>query len=182
MAGLHLSASPQRALLDAMAARLDVPRIPVPDSLVPALRSTNPDLLSSRRFTPSPYLLADYLAEADGGTPAEYIVIGLAGHGLASRAFHYYLLLDGLMLFVQLQWGSAYGDPAQERNHLIRCLDEIDRIVSRRDRIGSGRQLRIVVSFLGGARAEYFEGERLLKSAKAPGNVLVEALGWLRTD
>lgn len=40
----------------------------------------------------------------------DYLLMGFDGHGLASRAMHYYLVQGPLALFLQLSWGHAFED------------------------------------------------------------------------
>lgn len=56
-----------------------------------------------------------YVVEAATANPDDYLLLGQAGHGMQSYALHYYLVEASLALFLQLEWGGAYGNHDAER-------------------------------------------------------------------
>lgn len=67
----------------------------------------------TRADTSSLYDLGWFVREV-GATPVQdYVLFGQAGHGLNSRAMHYYLVRGRLALFLQLAWNGAYENHAE---------------------------------------------------------------------
>ena len=97
---------------------------PVPLHLAALLQPVGSDVFSTRPLEETPYNLGHYLDEfeADPGLPP-YAVVGFDGHGINSWAAHYYLVSDGLALFIQLPWGGAYLDPEPARAEIAELFD-----------------------------------------------------------
>jgi hypothetical protein len=105
---------------------------PVPADLAAAMLARGPIMLSTRSLEDSPYHLGPFLAEvaAQPDMPA-YAVAGFAGHGLNSWAAHYYLVTEGLALFIQLPWGGAYLDAERARAEIADQFDWAAKLQSR---------------------------------------------------
>lgn len=76
----------------------------------PHVFSTRPDLPAS------PYNVELFIGElARGKGPSDYAVVGMAGHGFNSWALHYFRVMPGLALLIQIEWGGAYTDQELSR-------------------------------------------------------------------
>ncbi|MCW1838989.1 hypothetical protein [Prosthecomicrobium hirschii] len=87
---------------------------PLPDALAARLvrDADETTVFSTRADLPaSPYQIEVYTRElARGRAPSDYALIGFAGHGINSWAAHYYRVMPGLALLIQIEWGGAYTD------------------------------------------------------------------------
>ena len=101
-----------------------LPFPPVPLHLASLLRPDGSNVFSTRPLQETPYNLSHFLDEfeADPELPP-YAVVGFDGHGFNSWAAHYYLVNDGLALFIQLPWGGAYLDPEPARAEIAELFD-----------------------------------------------------------
>lgn len=59
-------------------------------------------LFGTDSHKPSPRSITTFVAEALANKTDDYVLIGTAGHGTVSKAFHYYVVTDHLALFIQL--------------------------------------------------------------------------------
>ena len=133
------------------AALLQVP--PVPVHLAVALKPEGPTLLATRALQETPYDMDHYLLEfeANPGLPA-YAVVGFDGHGINSWAVHYYLVDDGLALFMQLPWGGVYLDAEPARAEIADMFDWAARLQAKvslaheQRRIAVGQRLQVAAS------------------------------------
>lgn len=87
------------------------------------LRSDGEFLFATRAIETPPYTLDIYLDEAlAGAAPVPYTLFGFDGGGLASSALHYFLVEDGLAVFIQIGWGGAYTDVDDARGMIERAF------------------------------------------------------------
>jgi hypothetical protein len=141
-------ATPQ-ALFDAESLR----HPPVPAGMAALLQPAGPVVFTTRPLQESPYDLDHYLLEfeADPALP-DYAVVGFDGHGINSWAAHYYVVCDGLALFIQLPWGGAYLKPEPARAEIADLFDWAALLQSKmalaqqRQLIPGHRRLQVVAS------------------------------------
>ncbi len=94
--------------------KLPFPPMPVP--LVTLLRQEGAAVFSTKMLNTSPYEFGHYLKEFESDSAiAPYALVGFAGHGINSWAVHFYIVHEGLALFIQLPWGGAYLEPEPAR-------------------------------------------------------------------
>lgn len=100
----------------ALFAQEQLPFPPIPASLSARLAQREACVYATRALAESPYDLDAFVAEVEGNPAVkEYAVVGFDGHGINSWAAHYYLVSDGLALFIQQPWGGAYLDADEAR-------------------------------------------------------------------
>jgi hypothetical protein len=126
---------------------------PVPSQLAALLRRADSTVFATRRLMHMPYDLGHYLEEFSADPDlSPYAVIGFDGHGINSWAAHYYLVNEGLALFIQLPWGGAYLDPEPARAGIAELFDWAAmlqskmRLASRQQLIPRGRRLQVAAS------------------------------------
>ena len=56
----------------------------------------------------------------------DYLITGIDGHGIASQAFHYYIVNGPLAIFLQLSWGNPLVDQEQARQKIEGALAFVD--------------------------------------------------------
>lgn len=89
--------------------KLPFPQLEKP--MLAAIVEIQPGLFSTRKDLPySPYDLEAYVAEFLSHPLEPYVLVGLAGHGISSRAMHYYTVSEHLAIFAQLSYGNAFSD------------------------------------------------------------------------
>lgn len=126
---------------------------PVPAHLAASLEQRRGEVFSTRELAQSPYALPVFVSEVveQADTP-DYAVVAFDGHGVNSRAVHYYLVCGPLALFIQLPWGGAYTGTDAARAEIERMFDWAAMIQGKVDtalrlgRIEPGRRLVIVAS------------------------------------
>lgn len=106
----------------------------------------------TRADTSSLYDLGWFVREV-GTTPVEdYVLFGQAGHGLNSRAMHYYLVRGRLALFLQLAWSGAYENRAETtqvvsaRLAQAEALSQTVEIAQHQSRFNPSERLIVVAS------------------------------------
>lgn len=104
----------------------------LPEGVHEACTLANDWHLSSRPKNGSPYAISEYVSEfvdaviADLRPPS--VVLAHAGHGKNSWALHYFVVVNGLGVFLQSAWGGAATDEAGEVAEQARFNDAIARI------------------------------------------------------
>lgn len=73
----------------------------------------------------SPYDIRAFVQEALTNPTSNFVLIGDGGHGVVSRAFHYYVANDHLAVFVQLKEGT---DPSVIETTLDCVKDLFDQL------------------------------------------------------
>jgi hypothetical protein len=100
-------------------------------------------------------LVDDWSAAAP---PQPYVAFGLAGHGLASFAVHYYALDDLTAVALQVRWGSAFGDAEETRKRyagLLRTAAKLTRTAAELQAAGrfpKNRRIAVAHSDFHGSR------------------------------
>lgn len=82
----------------------------IPTDLANRLREHRPWVYATRPLGVSPYDIRAYVDEATRQRVQPYAVLAHAGHGVNSYAIHYYLVIEGLRMFVRVGWGGSYMD------------------------------------------------------------------------
>jgi hypothetical protein len=126
---------------------------PVPARLAALLQPVGPSVFATRSLTQSPYDLEHYLLEFEAHPGlADYAVVGFDGYGINSWAAHYYLLSEGLALFIQLPWGGAYDEPGPARAAIAEFFDWAAllqsqmTLVRQKQLVSSKRRLQVAAS------------------------------------
>lgn len=140
---------------------LEVPYIPA--EMLPELKQLNPAVFSTRQNLPPPYAMFTYSEEITTQRPDDYLIFGHDGHGINSWALHYYLVRGPLALFVQVSWGTAYGDKAEDTarvNAKFAEAKEFIRTVETAEKQGKfkpGERLVVIDSDFNGRRWVFLE-------------------------
>lgn len=124
---------------------LSVPAIPEPLRAVIVKKSVW--TFSSRDLPTSPYNMEHYVEETDGRSVKPYVVLAHAGHGVTSYGLHYFLVWNGLELFVRICWGGVYGDPEESSRAVRDAFQLADRLLKLWERYATanpGGRLRVV--------------------------------------
>lgn len=144
-----------------------LPFPPMPAALAAALKPQAAGWFATRAVASSPYDIDHFLAEVEARPgPEDYALVGFDGHGSNSWAAHFYLVADGIALFIQLPWGGAYVDPVPARAEIAALFDWAEALQSRlraaqaAGRIPQGLRLQVAASRFGRA------GWRWLDAAK----------------
>lgn len=146
-----------------------LPFPPVPAALAASLKRQGPAWFATRPAGSTPYDLEHFLAETESpADPAEYAVVGFDGHGTNSWAVHFYLVVEGLALFMQLPWGGIYLEREPARQDIAELFDWAGALQARvrqavsEGKIPRGLRLQVAASRFGHA------GWRWLGAGQAP--------------
>jgi hypothetical protein len=130
-----------------------LPFPPMPAPMAAKLSEIHPHVFATRAFEDTPYDIEVFENAAFGTEPIDdYALVGVDGHGFNSWALHYFLVENGLALFLQLPWGGAFGDPEKARANIVAAFDWAgafqDRVHKARaaGQIPAGWRLVVVVS------------------------------------
>lgn len=152
-----------------------LPFPPMPAALAAALEPQAAGWFATRAMASSPYDIDHFLAEVETRPgPADYALVGFDGHGSNSWAVHFYLVCDGLALFIQLPWGGAYVDPGPARAEIAAVFDWAGAVQSRlraataAGRIPPGLRLQVAASRFGRAGWRWLDAGR--EAAATPWN------------
>jgi hypothetical protein len=163
---------------------------PLPASLELSFKQRDRWCFSTKPIAISPYCFAEYVREGTMKNAEDYMLLGHAGHGANSYAWHYYLVSGQLRLFLQLGWGGTYINSDETTKAVNECFGFVSRlfinIQERRDagRLRSDDRLIIVGSEFYGSYWIPPDGERQQsphdkRSCVRPSVILAEALHWL---
>lgn len=144
-----------QGLLDAQAAFAgeELPWPPVPAALAQRLAPRAEAVYATRSLPCGPYGIARYVDEALA-QPAipDYAVVGFDGHGTNSWAAHFFLVLPGLALFVQVPWGGVYTDAQASTRRMGELFEWSGRLIPQAQAcaqagcIAAGERLVVVAS------------------------------------
>jgi hypothetical protein len=121
----------------------------IPDVLAERLKNQGEWLFSTRVEKMWPYILQEYVDEAEKGHTDDYALLAHSGYGANSYAIQYYLVFGSLHMFLHLGWGGVYGDTKADEAKIRDCFllaDEIAKVVQITNRIRTGESITIVVS------------------------------------
>jgi len=160
--------------------RLPFPEIP--KELAVRLKERGEWLFSTREIEISPYDVERYVDEGEDASVEDYAILCHSGHGENSYAIHYYLAHGNLRMFLQLAWGGVHMDAQRAAADIGWCFglaDEIDWTMNAVPRPRLGPSLIIVGSDF---HLSYWSapGKARDDEEKSPGQVLAEALQWLK--
>lgn len=82
-------------------ARLGASMPPVPDVFVPALKDMGANMFATRDLPAPLYDATEYIEEWFSGDAPDYLAVGVDGYGMFNHYFHYYLVRDGVAVFLQ---------------------------------------------------------------------------------
>ena len=102
----------------------------LPDELAGQLEKRQEWLYSTRNIAISPYDLQHYVREATRGPVDNYVILSHSGHGVNSYAIQYYLVWNGLRMFLFLGWGGVYMDSKADAAKIRHCFALADKIAS----------------------------------------------------
>ena len=156
----------------------------IPKDLAAKLKERGKWLFSTREIEASPYDLQHYVDEPDRVLVDDYAILCHSGHGVNSYAIQYYLVYGDLRIFLRLRWGGVYMDAQRAAADIAWCLGLADEIVWAMNgvpRVGLRFPLEIVGSdFYGSHWFAPGKDNDVEEVAKSPGQVLAEALQWLK--
>lgn len=119
-----------------------LPFPPVPTALASALQVQGRAWFATRPVASSPYDFHHFLDEVETQPDvADYAVVGFDGHGTNSWAVHFYLVGQGLALFIKLPWGGAYLEPEPARAHITEMFDWAAALLSHLQRAESAGKI-----------------------------------------
>jgi hypothetical protein len=154
----------------------------IPQELAVRLKERGEWLFSTRETEISPYDLYHYVDEGDDAFLEDYAILYQSRHGENSSAIEYYLVHSNLRMFLQLAWGGVHMDAQRAAADIGWCFglaDEIDWTMNAVPRPKWGPSLIIVGSDF---HLSYWSapGKARDEEEKSPGQVLAEALQWLK--
>lgn len=96
--------------------QLQLPELPFCQGkpLIP-MRADQPDKFGTKPFSEPLYDIDAWVKKFLASNRESFVALGLDGHGIASRAFHYYAADGSLAVFIQRRHGSAVHDPDEAR-------------------------------------------------------------------
>jgi hypothetical protein len=155
----------------------------IPEKLAAKLREHGEWLFSTREIEISPYDLWHYVEESDDVMVEDYAILCHSGHRVNSYAIEYFLVYSDLRMFLHLRRGGAYMDAQRAAADIAWCFGLADEIVwqmSAVPRVKLRYPLTIVGSDFCGS---YWSapGKDIEEDANSPGQVLAEALQWLKS-
>lgn len=105
-----------------------IPMPPLTTAEEAGLQIVEDHVFATRSIKTSPYAINAYVNEVlRGDAPASYVLAGFAGGGVASSAFHYFVVEDGLAIFVQIAWGGGYTDEEDALRLITRSYRWVER-------------------------------------------------------
>lgn len=105
-----------------------IPLPPLSTDEQAALQAVDDHLFATRSVKASPYTIESYVGEVlRGDAPASYVLLGFAGGGVASSAFHYFVVEEGMAIFVQIAWGGGYTDEEDALRLITRSYAWVER-------------------------------------------------------
>ncbi len=154
----------------------------IPEQLAAMLKERGEWLFSTREIEISPHDSYHYVDEYEDASVEDYAILCHSGHGAKSSAIEYYLVHGNLRMFLQLAWGGVHMDAQRAAADIGWCFglaDEIDWTMNAVQRPKWGPPLIIVGSDF---YLSYWSapGKAIDEEAKSPGEVLAEALQWLK--
>ncbi|OOY51420.1 hypothetical protein [Solemya velum gill symbiont] len=102
----------------------------IPEPLAAKLEHRDKWLFSTRKIEVPPYFLQQYAEEFESGQVTDYVILSHDGHGINSYAIQYYLVQQGLGLFLHLKWGGVYTNNEKAVADISAAFDVADRIVA----------------------------------------------------
>lgn len=90
--------------------KIDLPHIP-PDEKAKIV-AYQKGVYGSKIEPQSVYDIEAYVNEVLTKPTADFVIFGLAGHGVKSRGMHYYAVKENIALFIQLGYGGSSMDEA----------------------------------------------------------------------
>lgn len=124
---------------------LSIPPIFIPDTFLGNLRLFSQLVYSTRKPDPSIYDLEHYSLEALQAPVDDYLMFGLAGHGVHSWAFHYYLSYKPLHIFAQLQWGSKNTDEVLVHSRFEGLFSGLELLLEARQSGAFPKEKRLII-------------------------------------
>lgn len=115
--------------ISARLAAEQLPLPPIPSHLSDQVQEVGEWTFGTRTPDAPLVALAGYLDAALEHFDDEFLLFGHAGYGTNSWAFHYYLAMPGLALFVQEPWGGAFEDRDATTSNLRRRFEQVDRLL-----------------------------------------------------
>lgn len=156
----------------------------IPGILASQLRQYDKWFFSTRDQNMWPYVVQDYVKEAKRSKVDDYVVLAHSGYGLNSYAIHYYVVIGGLRMFLQLAWGGVYEDAEECSSKIAECFSVADRVMAlAANRLAARDMLLIVCSDFYGSYwlkpGHDDDATTDVTSNRDPAETLREVLLWL---
>lgn len=123
--------------------KLETPFIPEKEK--PQITCIQEGVYGSKTPTQSLYDLTAFVQEVVTKPCKDYILLGLAGHGVKSRAIHYYVVKGPIAVFIQLK----YGNEQETRERIDGILYGVERMlksVVEDKKLPEGKRLLVIQS------------------------------------
>jgi hypothetical protein len=163
--------------------KLQMPFVPTNEQ--PKIKKLQSGLFSSRNGITEVYDANVYIKEVLSEKVANYVLFGFAGHGVNSRAIHYYAVNEHLAIFIQLGYGNINEDTKAVHDRIDGLLHSIQFFfmsmdeAAKADLINEGKRLLVVESDFAGSGWGWIEGtpgEIKQATWHSDGNTIVAAL------
>lgn len=153
----------------------------IPPELERQLRKLGPETFGTRSDTSDVFDFARFGKEAGTTAVPDYLMLGYQGRGTNSYAIHYYLVHDGLALFLQLSWGGAYTEQTAARQDIAAAFAQAERLIKaagaarREGRLKDNEKLIVMVSDFTGSNWIKIDG-------LMPEMAFITSSGWHLDD
>lgn len=139
-----------------------LPPPPIPAEFESALVAVTENLYGTRTDKSGLYAIADFTTEVASQATADYLLFGLGGRGMASNAFHYYLVRGPLALFVQLAYGNVYENKPLSLKRIASAWQQAETLIQamaeKQTHFAPDERLLIMMSSFTGASWTQFQG------------------------
>jgi hypothetical protein len=102
-----------------------LPLPPISSALAARLQQLASGIYATRTSLPPIYQLERYAYEYLHTPPEPYLVIALGGHGIASQAMHYYLVVDKIAIFLQISYINMLNEKLETANRIKSCFQGV---------------------------------------------------------
>lgn len=144
----------------------------IPSGMRNKLMQLQLDLFGTRE-TETIYDVNYFIAELLTGDVNNYVLFGFGGHGISSRAMHYYAVNEHLAVFYQLDFGNVFRDEEASADRVLGMFYTIPLIFNEIEKSSSaglipeGQRLLIVQSDFYGSGWGWIEGRQEKINEKA---------------
>ena len=161
---------------------LDLPHIPLEER--PKIVAYQEGVYGSKIDPRNVYDIEAYVKEVLSKPTDDFVIFGLAGHGVKSRGMHYYAVKKNIALFIQLGYGGSSIDEATRDRingilHSVGYLFDKIELAKKDNLIPEDRRLLVVESDFYGHGWQWVDGqpgEVDPKTWQSQGTVILDAL------
>lgn len=125
----------------------DLPAPYIPPALAGKLERIDERTFATRSVDVHPIWIPGWLDELRGGPVEDFAVVAHAGHGGSKVAVHVFVAIGPVAVFLQLPWGTAFGDVERQRQGMKWAMEKAEPVIRAAEaRAGEPRRWALVIS------------------------------------